>query len=299
MAKRTHFITIVYPQNDFSGEVPITDKILTKTLELINNHNGKDVQITRLSDNAFDIFFNYKGGVFELDEIRHYVDCGIGKTNSRDKKIFISDMDSTIIAHEALDDVAEHLGLKEQVTKITNLAMSGKINFESSLKQRVKLLSGKSAQAFDVVHSNLIINQGAETTLKTLKKHNVKTALVSGGFDITVKLVAEKLGFDYTYANTIEFDNGIITGNVIGDILGQESKKQILLSLCEKYNTTPKNSIAIGDGANDLDMINCSDMGIAYVGKPIVRKDADFQINLTDFTTVLYFMGLKKSDWAS
>ena len=146
-------------------------------------------------------------------------------------KIFISDMDSTIIAHEALDDVAEHLGLKEQVTKITNLAMSGKINFESSLKQRVKLLSGKSAQAFDVVHSNLIINQGAETTLKTLKKHNVKTALVSGGFDITVKLVAEKLGFDYTYANTIEFDNGIITGNVIGDILGQESKTNITIAM--------------------------------------------------------------------
>ena len=89
MAKHTHFITIVYPQNDFSGEVPITDKILIKTLELINNHNGKDVQITRLSDNAFDIFFNYKGGVFELDEIRHYVDCGIGKTNSRDKNIYL------------------------------------------------------------------------------------------------------------------------------------------------------------------------------------------------------------------
>ena len=120
-------------------------------------------------------------------------------------------MDSTVIAHETLNDVAEHLGLKEEVAKITEQAMAGTIDFEDSLQQRVKLLSGENAQAFDVVHSNLIINQGVETTLKTLKKYNVKTALVSGGFDITAQLVGKKLGFDYTYANTIEFDNDIIS----------------------------------------------------------------------------------------
>ncbi len=297
MTKHTHFITIVYPQNDFSNEVSITDNIIKNTLELINDNNGTNIQIIRLSNNAFDILFNYVGDIFCLDKIRHYVDCGVGQIKNRNKKIFISDMDSTVIAHETLNDVAEHLGLKEEVAKITEQAMAGTIDFEDSLQQRVKLLSEENAQAFDVVHSNLIINQGVETTLKTLKKYNVKTALVSGGFDITAQLVGEKLGFDYTYANTIEFDNDIITGNLIGDILGQESKQQILLSLCKKHSTTPKNSIAIGDGANDLDMIKCADMGIAYIGKPIVRQNANFQINLTDFTTVLYFMGLNKSDW--
>lgn len=290
MPIRTHFLTLVAPY-------PICDthRSVRRAVALIQHNNAKHITTNPLSDTAIDILFTYDGDRFDISALRPYVDCGMGKIATRQKKIFISDMDSTMIAHETLDEVANYLGLGEKISAITARSMAGKVNFESSLRQRVRLLAGKDYNAFDTIHKGLIINNGAEITLKTLKKQGIKTALVSGGFDTTVALVAKNLGFDYTYANTLEVKNGKITGQILGTIVGAESKKDILLSLCKKYHTSPEHSIAIGDGANDLHMIHCAGMGIGYMGKKIVCDTANFQINHTDLTTVLYFMGIKKS----
>lgn len=293
MIAHTHFLTIVAPH-----PVMDTDDVICSAVAIVRHNKGENITLNRLSDVAVDILFTYAGERFDIWALRPYVDCGMGEIAIRHNKIFISDMDSTMIAHETLDEVADYLGLGEKISAITARAMAGELNFGESLQQRVGLLAGKDYGAFDVIHKGLVINKGAEVTLKTLKKQGVKTALVSGGFDVTVDLVAKKLGFDYAYANMLEVINGTMTGQVLGAIVGTETKQKILLNLCKKYHTTPEYAIAIGDGANDLHMIRTAGMGIGYMGKKIVRNTADFQINHTDLTTVLYFMGIQKTDFA-
>ena len=285
----THFLTLVYPYT-----VADMDAIQQRAIDRITQNQGSHIHINRLSAWAVDILFCYDGKGFALDDLRTQVDCGMGTLAHRQKKVFVSDMDSTMIAHETLDEVADYLGLGEKISAITARTMAGELPFEASLRERVRLLAGKDHTAFDVIHQRLQMNKGAATTLRTLKQHGVKTALVSGGFDVTVDLVAKKLGFDYSYGNTLQVTDGIITGTVLGTIVDAEAKQQILLSLCEKHHTTADFAIAIGDGANDLPMIHTAGTGIGYMGKPIVRQQANFQINLTDLTSVLYFIGIKK-----
>lgn len=289
--QHTHFLTLVFPQAVIKEA---DNPTLKRAIQLVVQNAGKNVNIVRLGDTAFDILFTYTGDTarFDLDALRQDADCGMASLFSRDKKLFISDMDSTMIPHETLDEVAEVLGVAHVIAPITARTMAGEIDFKTSLYERVNVLAGKPYDAFDTVHAGLTLNAGAQHTLHTLNTLGITTALVSGGFQCTADSVAQRLGFEYAYANTLEVVNGIMTGHIVGECISADSKRDILHTMCKKLGTTPAHTIAIGDGANDIPMIMESGMGIAYMGKPLVRKNAVFQINHTDLSTVLYFMGV-------
>lgn len=195
-------------------------------------------------------------------------------------KLVISDMDSTLISIECVDEIADFADLKPEVSAITEAAMRGELDFEGSLTKRVALLEGLSTDVLQTVYDErLKLNPGAEEMLSGLKKNQIKFALVSGGFTFFTDRLKDRLDLDFTRANVLEKVEGKLTGKVVGGIIGAEAKEHFLEELCEKLSIDLKQSVAIGDGANDLKMLGVSGLGIAYHAKPKVQEQADAVIN--------------------
>ncbi len=212
------------------------------------------------------------------------------------KRLFLADMDSTMIEQECIDELADRVGLKEKVSHITERAMRGEIAFEPALRERVALLKGLPITVVDeLITHKITLMQGAKTAITTMKAHGTYTCLVSGGFTVFTSKIAAMLGFDEHRANTLVVENGYLTGEVLEPILGQEAKRQTLIELRGKLNLEPHDTMAVGDGANDLAMLQEAGLGIAFRAKPAVAAAAHTRITFGDLTGLLHLQGYMKS----
>jgi phosphoserine phosphatase len=190
------------------------------------------------------------------------------------------DMDSTLVGIETIDEIADMHGIRKQVAEITEKTMYGEIDFSEGLIQRVALLKGLDHGVLQRVYDErLILNPGAERMLKQMKITGIKTMLVSGGFTFFTDKLKDRLGLDYTFANTLEIVNGRLTGGLVGEIFGAKGKGRVLNKICNELGFRQENLIAIGDGANDLPMFAEAEVSIAYHAKPIVQENATYAIN--------------------
>lgn len=227
------------------------------------------------------------------------VDVAVVDTQNRRKQIFLADMDSTIIQQECIDELADEAGSGAKVAAITIRAMNGEIEFDAALRERVALLKGLNTSVIDgVIDKRITLASGARQLLATLKKHNVYCSLVSGGFTHFTKSIAAMLNFDEHRANSLEERNGILTGRVIDPILGKEAKLQRLHEICRQQDLKAENTIAVGDGANDLAMLEGAGMGIALHAKPVVAAAAKIRIDHADLTGLLYLQGYNRNEFA-
>lgn len=203
-------------------------------------------------------------------------------------KLLITDMDSTFIGIECIDEIADFANLKPQVAEITEAAMRGEIDFETSLKKRVSLLTGLDTAALQKVYDErLTLNPGAEQMLAALKANGIKIALVSGGFTFFTERLKARCQLDYTHANVLDEVAGKLTGKVVGSIVGAEAKEAFLRQLCTELNIELSQAIAMGDGANDLKMMAPAGLSIAYHAKPTVQAAADVAFNYCGLEGVL------------
>ncbi len=206
------------------------------------------------------------------------------KFDPKQAKLLVTDMDSTLINIECVDEIADFIDVKPQVSAITEAAMRGEIDFETSLRQRVALLKGLDVSALEAVYEQrLNLNPGAEVMIKSLQAQGIKTALVSGGFTFFTERLKQRLGLDYTLANVLAEEDGKLTGEVVGNICGAQAKADFLVSQCEILGISPSQVISMGDGANDLLMMKEAGLSVAYHAKPTVQNQA---------ATVLNYCGL-------
>jgi len=227
----------------------------------------------------------------------HPVDIVVQNSKNRRKKLFLADMDSTIIGQECIDELAAEIGVKERVSKITDAAMNGEINFEDALKERVELLGGlEEAIVSKVLDERITINEGAIQALSVMKGNGTHTALVSGGFTVFAREIARAVGFDEYHANKLLSENGKFTGKVEMPILGQQAKLDQLNRLTKEKGIELHETIAIGDGANDLPMLINAGTGIAFHAKPSVAAQAEIVINHADLSALLFVQGYTRED---
>ncbi len=226
------------------------------------------------------------------------IDWAIQQVEHRRKKLILSDMDSTMIAQECIDELAAEAGIGAKVAYITERAMNGELDFTDALEERIGLLAGLPEAVLEKVYAERItLSEGAKTLIATMKANGATAMLVSGGFTFFTERVGKALGFDAHEANSLDFSEGALTGNIIKPVLDKEAKKATLERLIAELHITAKETTAIGDGANDLPMLKASGLGVAYRGKPIVQAEADAAINHTDLTTLLYYQGYKRKEF--
>ncbi|MGV7105100.1 phosphoserine phosphatase SerB [Flavobacterium sp. U410] len=209
----------------------------------------------------------------------------------RNRRLVCFDMDSTLIQAEVIDELAELAGVGEQVKAITESAMQGEIDFKQSFEQRMKLLKGLSEDVLQEVAVNLPITKGARRLISTLKANGFKTAILSGGFTYFGHYLQKELGIDYVFANQLEIKDGVLTGGYIGEIVDGNKKAEYLKELARLEGIDINQTIAVGDGANDLPMINLAGLGIAFHAKPKVKDNAQSSISSIGLDGVLYLLG--------
>jgi phosphoserine phosphatase serB len=210
------------------------------------------------------------------------------------KGLLVMDVDSTLIMEEGIDLLGEEAGVGAQVAAITERAMRGELDFEAALRERVTLLKGLPEDIFARIAERIHFTPGAEDLVKELHKRGYKVGLVSGGFHETVDRLAEQLGIDYVKANRLEIQQGLLTGRVLGDIVTKDTKLAMLKAWAAENKLELNQTIAMGDGANDLPMIQAAGIGIAFMAKPIVREQAPYQIQECNLYRVIDFLDNRK-----
>lgn len=217
--------------------------------------------------------------------------------NGRRKMLLVADMDSTIIQQECIDELAAELGIKPQIAAITERAMRGEIAFEPALRERVGLLKGLAVASLEKVYAERIVETpGGRALTATMRAHGATCALVSGGFTFFTERVAKAVGFNCNQANTLIFQDGKLTGEVAEPILGRSAKIEALVGLRDELKLAPHDTMAVGDGANDLGMIGEAGLGVAFHAKPVVAEAADARIDHGDLTALLYLQGYRQSE---
>ena len=216
----------------------------------------------------------------------------------RRKRLVLADMDSTMIEQECIDELADVLGIKPQVAAITERAMRGEIAFEPALRERVALLKGLPASvADDLVATRIALTPGGRTLIATMKAHGAYTCLVSGGFSLFTGPIARMLGFDETRANELDLNDGRLAGTVAEPIVGADAKRTTLLELRDRLELADDDTLAVGDGANDLAMLGAAGLGIAFHAKPAVAAAAHVRIEHGDLTALLYLQGFSAAEF--
>ena len=213
----------------------------------------------------------------------------------RSRRLICFDMDSTLIGTECIDELAERAGVGDQVKAITESAMRGEIDFKESFTRRVALLKGLDVSVMEDIAKNMPFNEGLERMMRILKMVGYKTAILSGGFTYFGNYLKQKFGFDYVYANELEIEDGKLTGRYQGEVVDGKRKAELLKFLCQVEGINQEQSVAVGDGANDLPMLGLAGLGIAYHAKPKVKATADQNLSTIGLDGILYFLGLKDS----
>ncbi|UJW86714.1 phosphoserine phosphatase SerB [Devosia sp. SL43] len=220
------------------------------------------------------------------------VDAALVPTENRRKPVLVADMDSTMINEECIDELAAALGIKDQVADITDRAMRGELDFGQALDTRVALLKGLERKVIEEVRREQItLAPGGRALIQTMKAYGAYTALVSGGFTFFADYFAKRIGFDEAVANVLEFDGDRLTGTVSKPIVDKNTKRERLTALAQERNLPLSQTIAVGDGANDLDMIRIAGFGVALHAKPTVAAEAGIRIDHSDLTALLYLQG--------
>ncbi|MCR6030975.1 phosphoserine phosphatase SerB [Nocardioides sp. zg-579] len=214
----------------------------------------------------------------------------------RGMRLIVMDVDSTLVQGEVIEMLAAHAGCEAEVAEVTERAMRGEVDFEESLRARVALLEGVPATALDSVYDSLQLAPGARTMVRTLKRLGYRFAIVSGGFSQITDRLAADLGIHYARANELEILDGRLTGRVVGEVVDRAGKARALREFAADIGVPLDAVIAIGDGANDLDMLNAAGLGIAYNAKPMVRDAADTAVNVPYLDTILYLLGISRED---
>jgi len=228
------------------------------------------------------------------------VDWTISPVEHRQKRLLVADMDSTIIGCECIDELADFAGVKNQVAEITERAMKGELDFEGALTARVAMLKGLPLSDLQRCFDERVrLNPGARSLVRTMASNGARCVLVSGGFRFFTSRVAELAGFHAERANTLIEDGAALAGDVAMPILGRTAKLAALREESQALGLKPEETLAIGDGANDLDMIRASGLGIAYRAKPIVAAEAQARIEHTSLETALFFQGYRRSDFVT
>jgi len=246
--------------------------------------------IETLPDNADDVW---------ADLQNQKVDLILQPLANRRKKMLLADMDSTMIQQECIDELAAEAGVGDRVADITARAMNGELDFEEAIDERVGLLQGLNEKIIvQVLEERITYMPGGKTLVQTMKANGGFAALVSGGFTAFTARVADDLGFDENRANTLEIVDGILTGKVVRPILGQQAKLEALNEITARLDITPADVLAVGDGMNDLLMLENAGTGVALHGKPALQEKCKVRINHGDLTALLYLQGYAKTEFA-
>lgn len=226
------------------------------------------------------------------------VDVIVQPTAHREKKLLIADMDSTMITIECIDELADYAGIKPQIAEVTERAMRGELDFEEALDARVALLKGLEEAAIDRCHAErVVLMGGARTLIQTMKARGARTILVSGGFTVFADKVAAAIGFDRALSNRLEIENGALLGRVSRPIVGAQTKRETLLAEADAHAIPIDLTLAVGDGANDIPMIQTAGLGIAYHAKPKTAAAAKARVDHADLHALLWAQGLPRSAW--
>jgi phosphoserine phosphatase len=252
-----------------------------------------------LGPNAVDLAVSDAG--VELADVSDLpVDVCLQPSQGRRKRLFVADMDSTIIGCECLDELADFAGLKAEIAAITERAMKGEIEFEGALRERVGKLAGLPLTALQQAYDQRVrLNPGAATLIRTMAGHGTRCVLVSGGFTFFTDRVAAAAGFHANRANRLLQDEVSLSGLVAEPILGKQAKLDALIEEAAALGISLSQTLAIGDGANDLAMIQAAGLGVAYRAKPVVAAQADCRLDHADLTAVLYFQGYRSTEFVA
>jgi phosphoserine phosphatase len=291
-------LTLVAPSFDALQDA------LPAAVEAVAGAGAPVSEMAVLGEGAADLFVE---GV-EIAALRAFADRGLERAGvdhcvqpaaGRRKRLLVADMDSTIIAVECLDELADFAGLKAEIAAITARAMAGEIEFEAALRERVGLLAGLKLAALDRTYDERVrLNPGAARLIATMNAHGARCVLVSGGFDFFTGRVARAAGFAAHRANRLLHDGARLSGTVAEPILGREAKLAALNEEAASLGVRLADTLAVGDGANDLAMIEAAGLGVAYRAKPVVAARADARVDHTDLTALLYFQGYGQDAFA-
>ena len=288
-------LTLVLQESDkntFNNIIAITKKYIL-SLDI----NLKKTSILK-KNKASDFYFFDSVNNFKLKNLKKRlininVDLCLQLLSHRNKKLLISDMDGTIIENETLNDIANFLGKGDQVEKITDLGLKGRLDFSTSLENRVYLLKGLRLSSLEEAKRIVTFKKGAKKLFKVLKENNFTTVLVSGGFKPITTYVQKYLSMDYEYSNTFGVIGDLFDGTTNGPIINANYKEKIVNKLLKKLNLNKNQIVGIGDAANDMNMLLSVGLPIAFKAQEIVKANFENQINNTDLTSVLYFLGIK------
>ncbi len=252
-----------------------------------------DIPFARSDRPSKDLIDGLRGIIGDLP-----IDVAIVPEAYRRKKLLLADMDSTMIQQECIDELAAFVGLKEQVSTITARAMRGEIAFEPALRERVALLKGLPVSVVDdIIDKHITLMPGGRELVQTMKANGAYTALVSGGFTVFTARIAPMIGFDEDRSNILELDGDTLAGLVREPILGKEAKQERLIALRSLKSLRPEETLAVGDGANDLAMLGEAGLGVALHAKPAVAAAADVHIDHGDLTALLYLQGYQQKEF--
>ena len=279
-------------KNTFNTLISITKKYLL-SLEIIIKKNS-----VLKNNKAGDFYFYNSLNNFKLKNLKKRlininVDFCLQVSAQRKKKLLISDMDGTIIENETLNDIANFLGKGDQVKKITELGLKGRLDFSTSLENRVHLLKGLRLSSLEEAKRIVTFKKGAKKLFKVLKDNDFTTVLVSGGFKPITTYVQNSLGIDYEYSNSFGVIGDLFDGTTNGPIINANYKEKIVNQLIKKLNLTKNQIVGIGDAANDMNMLFSVGLPIAFKAQDIVKANFENQINNTDLASILYFLGIK------
>jgi phosphoserine phosphatase len=237
-------------------------------------------------------------GLLAAEAARQSIDIAVQPANllRRSMRLIVMDVDSTLVQGEVIEMLAVHAGCGPEVARITESAMRGELDFEESLRSRVALLEGVDAQCLDAVYDALELAPGARTLVRTLLRLGYRFAIVSGGFSQITDRLSDDLGIHFARANELEIVDGRLTGRIVGDVVDRAGKADALRQFAAEAGVPQQAVIAIGDGANDLDMLNAAGLGIAYNAKPVLRDAADTSVNVPYLDAIMYLLGISREE---
>ncbi|MDB6025969.1 MAG: phosphoserine phosphatase [Verrucomicrobiales bacterium] len=296
----------------------ITAHQISRLARIVAGHNLNIDKINRLSGriplesivsnkSQACVEFSLRGSVPDLSLLRREflqlageidVDIAYQEDNiyRRNRRLMAFDMDSTLIQAEVIDELAKRAGVGKQVAAITERAMRGELDFKQSFTERVALLKGLPETALGETAATLVLTDGAERLISTVKKLGYKTAILSGGFNYFGRALQRRLGIDYVFANELEIEDGFVSGRVVGEIVDGAKKASLLAKIAQHEGFSLEQTIAVGDGANDLPMLSIAGLGIAFHAKPVVKASAKQSLNILGLDGILYLMGFSERE---